>query len=83
MPFKQALEQTSELFSRGEAVYDQSEKDHNGILKKTKYWVCCHRTEKGEKQYRLKDKEPKNWNEVECDGQHEGHWVGEGNLLEW
>lgn len=75
--------QTPELFDRKDKVYDRTERDINGNLKKTKYWVCCHRTRDGVKEYRLKDVEPEDWAGVQCNGQHEGHWVAEANLLEW
>ena len=34
-------------------------------------------------EYRLKDEEPEDWNEIQCNGQHEGHWVGEAELSNW
>lgn len=72
------------MFERGEKVYDLTEKDTKGNSKKTLYWVCCQRTTADDiREYRLKEKKPDDWDQVQCNGQHEGHWVAEQNLADW
>lgn len=68
-----------------QTVYVTNQKDSSGNEKKTKYWVCCHRrTTEGRQEYRLKDKAPENWDEYKnCEGDHEGYWVAEDELMEW